>query len=354
MQRALVLAGLAADHEDVPNRSAGRHRVVARRACRQLLAATLCACFVMAWAQASAQSYPSRPIRIVVGFGAGSNPDVLTRPLAQKMSQVLGQPVVVENRAGASGMIALELVTKSPPDGYTLLSAPPTAIIINSYLQSKTSVDVLNGLAPVTPFASTPLVLVTSPTLPAQTVKELIALAKRKPGTLTFASPGVGSGIHMAGELFKSTAGIEILHVPYKEASTFLTDVMSGRVDMVFSVAAVVAPLVKAGKLRVLAVTGPTRSAAWPEVPTMAEAGVRGNEVTAWYGLFVPTATPKDIIAKLNSAIVKVLATQEMKNFYATENAEAMTSTPSEFAMKIRAEHDKWGPVIKAAGIKPE
>lgn len=354
VQRVLVLAGLSAIREDFGNPSVGHHRVPVRRACRQLLAAVLCAYLVAACAQASAQSYPSRPIRIVVGFAAGGNVDVLTRPLAQKMSQALGQQVVIDNRAGASGMIGLELVAKSPPDGYTLLSAPQSAILINPYFQSKMSVDVLNGLAPMTPFASTPLVLVISPALPARTVKELIALAKRKPGTLTFASPGVGTGIRMAGELFKSMAGIEILHVPYKEASAFLSDVMSGRVDMVFLTMAVVAPHVKAGKLRALAVTGPTRSVAWPEVPTVAQAGVQGYEFMAWYGLFAPAATSRDVIAKLNGTIVKIIATQEMKDFYAKENVEATTSTPSEFATRLRAEYEKWGRLIKAAGLKPE
>jgi tripartite-type tricarboxylate transporter receptor subunit TctC len=299
-------------------------------------------------------SYPNKPIRIVVGFGAGGNADVLTRPLAQKMSQALGRPVVIDNRAGASGMIGLELVAKSPPDGYTLLSTPHSTIVITPHLQSKVPVNVFSDLAPVTPFAGFPQVLVTNPTLPAKTVKELIALAKRKPGTLTFASPGVGTGFHMAGELFKSMAGIEILHVPYKEASTILTDVMSGRVDMVFFTMAVVAPHVKVGKLRALAVTGPTRSVAWPELPTVAEAGVPGYESMGWHGLFAPAATSRDVIDKLNGTIVKILATQEMKDFYASQNVEATTSTPSELATKIRAEYEKWGRVIKAAGLKPE
>jgi tripartite-type tricarboxylate transporter receptor subunit TctC len=190
--------------------------------------------------------------------------------------------------------------------------------------------------------------------VPAKTVKELIALAKRKPGTLTVASPGVGTGFHIAGELFKSMAGLDLLHVPYKEVSTLLSDLMSGRVDMWFSTMAVVAPQVKAGKLRALAVTGSTRSGAWPELPTVAEAGVPGYEFIGWHGLLVPAATPKDIIAKLNATIVKILATQELKDLYATQNVEATTSTPSEFATKIRVEYDKWGRVIKAAGIKAE
>jgi tripartite-type tricarboxylate transporter receptor subunit TctC len=354
MQRALVLAGLPVIREDVPHRSAGHHRVPARCACRQLLAAVLCAYLVIACAQASAQSYPSRPIRMVVGFGPGGNADLLTRPLAQKMSQALGQQVVIDNRAGASGMIGLELVAKSPPDGYTLLSTPQAPFVIIPHLQSKMPVNVLNDLAPVTPFARFAFVLVTNPTVPAKTVNELIALAKRKPGMLKIASPGVGTGFQLAGELFKSMAGIEILHVPYKEASTRLSDVMSGRVDMMFDTIAVVAPHVKAGKLRALAVTGPTRSVAWPELPTVAEAGVQGYEFTGWFGVFAPAATSRDVIGKVNGTIVKILATQEMKDFYASQDVEATTSTPSEFATRLRAEYERLGRVIKASGLKPE
>lgn len=354
VQRALVSAGLPAIREDAPDRRAGHHRAPARHPCGQLLAGVLCAYLVTVCAQASAQSYPSRPIRIVVPFGPGGNVDVLIRPLAQKMSQALGQPVVIDNRAGASGLIGLELVAKSLPDGYTLLITPTSSISIDPHLRIKMPVNVLNDLAPVTPYALFPLVLITSPTLPAKTVKELIALAKQKPGTLTFASPGVGTGFHMAGELFKSMAGIDILHVPYKEASTFLSDLISGRVDMMFFTMAVAAPPVKLGKLRALAVTGQKRSATWPELPTVAEAGVQGYEFTGRHGLFAPAAISRDVIGKLNGTIIKILATQEMKDFYATQNVEATTSTPGEFATSIRAEYDKWGRLIKASGLKPE
>jgi tripartite-type tricarboxylate transporter receptor subunit TctC len=251
-------------------------------------------------------------------------------------------------------MIGLELVAKSPPDGYTLLIGPNGLIVISPHTQSKMPVNVLNDLSPVTPFASDQFALVTSPTMSAKTVKELIALAKRKPGTLTFASGGTATAPYAAAELFKSMAGIDILHVPYKEASTLLSDVMSGRIDMDFNGIAVVMPLVKVGKLRVLAVTAQTRAVVWPEVPTLAEAGVPGYEVTGWIGVFAPAATPKDIIAKLNGTIVGILATKEMKDFYAKENVEAKTSTPSEFATRLRAEYEKWGRVINAAGIKAE
>jgi tripartite-type tricarboxylate transporter receptor subunit TctC len=182
----------------------------------------------------------------------------------------------------------------------------------------------------------------------------LIALAKRKPGTLTIASSGVGTGFQLAGEMFKSMAEIDILHVPFKEDSTLLSDLMSGRVDMTFSSVAVMAPLVKAGKLRALAVTGQTRSVAWPEVPTIAEAGVPGYEYTAWFGLFAPAATSRDVIGKLNGTIVKILATQEMKDFYIGQNVEATTSTPNEFVTIIRAQYEKLGRIIKASGLKPE
>jgi tripartite-type tricarboxylate transporter receptor subunit TctC len=215
-------------------------------------------------------------------------------------------------------------------------------------------VNVLKDFAPVTPFARFAMVLVTNPTLPAKTVKELIALAKRKPGVLTIASSGVGTGFQLAGEMFKSMAEIDILHVPFKEDSTLLSDLMSGRIDMTFSSVAVMAPYVMVGKLRALAVTGPTRSVAWPEVPTIAEAGVPGYEYTGWFGVFAPAATSRDVIPKLNGTIVKILATQEMKDFYARQNVEATTSTPSEFATIIRAQYEKLGRVIKAAGLKPE
>jgi tripartite-type tricarboxylate transporter receptor subunit TctC len=323
-----------------------------RRACRQLLAAVLCAYFAAACAQASAQSFPSRPIRIVIGFSAGSNSDSLARPMARWLAETIGQQIIIDNRPGASGNIAMELVAKAPPDGYTLFSGPGSSITTNPHMQEHMPIDVLRDLVPVAPMGQFSAVLVVHPSLPVKSVRELIALAKRKPGVISFASPGHGTGFHLAGELFKVRAGIKATHIPYAAISPMLSDLIGGRVDMMFFSVIVMAPHVKSGKLRALATTGRTRAEVMPDIPTIAEAGVPDYEYSGFHGIFAPAATPRDIIDRLNNMIGKVLTLPDVREFYATQNVEVLLMTPAEFSAKVRADHDKWGKIIREAGLK--
>lgn len=305
-------------------------------------------------AHAQSQSVAPHAVRMVVPFPPGGNSDVVARPLAQRLSEVLGQQVVIDNRPGAAGIIAMELVAKSPPDGYALLLAPNSTLTVTPHLYSKMPINVFEDLAPVTTITQFDQVLLVNPVVPAKTVKELIMLAKQKPGLLSYASSGVGSGFHLTAELFKSMAGVNILHVPYKGGLAPLTDLIGGRVDMMFYTLAVVAPLVNAGKLRALAVTGRKRPASMPQLPTIAEAGVPGYEYTGSHGVFAPAATSKQVIEKLNATIAAVLGTREMKEFYARQDVETATSTPADYAAILRAEYEKWGRILKASGVKPE
>jgi tripartite-type tricarboxylate transporter receptor subunit TctC len=303
---------------------------------------------------AQPQSVAPHPLRIVVPFPPGGNSDVVARPLAQRLSDVLGQQVMIDNRPGASGIIAMELIAKSQPDGSALLLAPTSTITVTSHLHSKMPINVFEDLAPVTTISQFDQVLLVNPIVPVRTVKDLIVLAKQKPGVLSYASSGVGSGFHLTAELFKSMAGVNILHVPYKGGLAPLTDVIGGRVDMMFYTLAVVAPLVNAGKLRALAVTGRKRPASMPQLPTMSEAGVPGYEYTGSHGVFAPAGTSKQAIEKLNTSIAAVLGTREMKEFYARQDVEAVTSSPDEYATLLRAEYEKWGRILRASGVKPE
>jgi tripartite-type tricarboxylate transporter receptor subunit TctC len=305
-------------------------------------------------AYAQTQAVAPIPLRIVVPFPPGGNSDVVARPLAQRLSDVLGQPVVIDNRPGASGIIAMELVARSRPDGSALLLAPTSTITVTPHLYRKMPINVFEDLAPVTTITQFDQVLLVNPIVPAKTLRDLIALAKQKPGLLSYASSGVGSGFHLPAELFKSMAGVDILHVPYKGGLAPLTDIIGGRVDMMFYTLAVVAPLVNAGKLRALAVTGRKRPASMPQLPTMSEAGVPGYEYTGSHGVFAPAATSREVIEKLNAMIAAVLGTREMKEFYARQDVEAVTSTPAEYAALLRAEYEKWGRILNASGVKPE
>jgi tripartite-type tricarboxylate transporter receptor subunit TctC len=304
--------------------------------------------------RAQPQSTSPHPVRIVVPFPPGGNSDVVARPLAQRLAEALGQQVVIDNRPGAAGIIAMEFIAKATPDGSALLLAPNSTITVTPHLYSKMPINVLEDLAPVTTVTQFDQVLLVNPIVPAKTVKELIALAKQKPGLLSYASSGIGSGFHLTAELFKSMAGINILHVPYKGGLTPLTDLIGGRVDMMFYTLAVVAPLVNAGKLRALAVSGKKRPASMPQLPTMAEAGVPGYEYTGSHGVFVPATTPKQVIDKLNGTLARILGTREVKEFYARQDVEAVSSTPAEYAVVLRAEYEKWGRLLKAAGVRPE
>lgn len=301
---------------------------------------------------ALAQSFPSRPLRIVVPFPAGGTTDVLARAVAQKLTETLGQPVVVDNRPGAGGNIGAELVAKSPPDGYTLLMGTVGTHAINPGLYPKMPYDHVRDFAPVILVAGVPNVLVVNPSLPVNSVQELIAYAKANPGKLNFASSGNGTSIHLSGELFKTMAGVQIMHVPYKGSAPALQDMVGGQVQLMFDNLPSSLALIKGGKLKALAVTSSARAAALPDVPTMAESGLPGFEASSWFGLLAPAGTPQPAIAKLNAEVARWLASPEAKEKLLAQGAIAAGGTPEDFARHIAAETAKWQKVVKESGAK--
>lgn len=305
-------------------------------------------------AGASAQDFPSRPIRILVPSTPGGSVDTLARLVGNNLAERWKQQVVVDNRAGAGGIIAGELTAKAAPDGYTLIMATIAAMVTNVSLAKKLPYDPVRDFAPVTLVASQQIVLLVTPSLPAKSIKELIALAKAKPGQLTFASAGTGSGGHLSGELLKLLAGIDLTHVPYKGISPAIVDVISGQVSMTFASIISGTPHVKSGKLRALAVTGAHRSPALPDMPTMVEAGVPGYESSTWYGLLAPKGTPRPVVDKLNKEVVAIVNLPDIKSHLLAEGAEPVGNTPEQFGALIRAEIDKWGKVIRAAGLRAD
>ncbi len=303
---------------------------------------------------ALAQEYPARPIRIIVPSTAGGSVDTLARMVGTHLSERWKQQVVVDNRSGAGGIIAGELTARAAPDGYTLIMATIAAMATNVSLARKLPYDPVHDFAPVSLVASQQIVLLVTPSLPAKSVQELIQLAKAKPGALTFASAGTGSGGHLSGELLKILAGIDLTHVPYKGIAPAIVDVISGQVSMTFASIISGTPHVKSGKLRALAVTGARRSPALPELPTMMEAGVKGYESSTWYGLLAPKATPRAIIGKLNREVVSIVNLPEVKSHLLNEGAEPVGNTPEQFGEFIKAEIDKWGKVIRTAGLRAQ
>jgi len=299
-----------------------------------------------------AQPYPAKTIRLIHGFGSGSAIDVFSRPLAQKLSESLGQQVVVDARPGATGMIANDLVAKSAPDGYTLLAAPGSAMAATPHLY-KVPYDSLRDFAPVIQISNFSYVLVAHPSVPAKNARELIALAKMRREPLTYGSTGVGSGFHLAGELFASMAGIQLLHVPYRGGgSAAIVDLVAGRVDLMWDSLAVVLPQMRAGKLRAIGVTGAHPAAALPGVPAIAESGLPGYEMTGWHGIFAPAGVPREIVERLNGAIGKILATPEVRELWNTQAMEIVPSTPEQFAARLRFDYERYGKLIRSAGIK--
>lgn len=318
-----------------------------------LLRLLLSALFFAAGVDVFAQNYPSKPIRLIVPFSAGGTTDVVARIIAQKLSESIGQQVVVDNRSGANAIIGTELGAKSVPDGYTLVMiAFPHAI--NPTLHQKLPYDTLRDFAPVTLATSGPLLLAIHPSIPVTDVKGLIALARAKPGELTSASSGSGSTAHLALALFNHLAGTRIMHIPYKGAGQALNDLLGGHVSMYFSGVLAVLPHVKSGKLKGLAVTTRNRSDAAPAVPTIAETGIPGYEVSGWYGVIAPARTPKETIARLNSEIVGQLRNPDMREKLAAKGAEVVASTPEQFSSYIESEIAKWAKVIKGAGIRAD
>ena len=311
-----------------------------------------CSLFGIAYT-AVAQSYPSKPIRIIVPAGAGGITDLLARIVGQKLSENIGQPVVIDNRAGASGIVGSEIVAKAPPDGYLLLMVYPSHAA-NPGLFAKIPYDTVHDFAPITMVSGVHLVLTVTNSLPAKSVKELIALAKSKPGTLNYGSTGTGSLGHLAAELFRSMSGAQITHVPYKGAPQVITALISGEVGMFFDPPITSVPQVKAGKTRALGVTTTKRLAVLPDVPTVDEAGVPGFEVIGWNGILAPAATPKPIIDKLHTEIVKVLRSPDIVERFTQNGAVIIGNTPAEFAAIVKGDVAKWLKVIQSAGIRPE
>ncbi len=302
-------------------------------------------------AAAAEDDYPNHTVRIVVPFAPGGSTDVVARILADKLQGELKQSFVVENRAGAGGNIGADVVAKSNPDGYTLLMGTTGVLAINNYLYKDMPFEPQRDFAPVSYTSLITNILVVNANVPAKNVADLVALAKAKPGELTFASSGAGSSTHLSAELFKSMAGVDIVHVPYKGSSQAITDLMAGHVTMLVDNAPSSLPYVQQGKLRALAVTSLKRMPGLPDVPTLDEAGVKGYESLSWSGIVAPAATPKPVIAKLNAAIERVLAMPDVRKKFADLGVDPVGGPPEAFARHIRAESEKWGRVVKAANI---
>jgi tripartite-type tricarboxylate transporter receptor subunit TctC len=320
---------------------------------RNISIAALCgALLAFATFSAVAQPYPSKPIKLVVPFPPGGPLDLAGRAIADHLSKTWGQPVVVDNKPGAGGNIGADLVAKSPPDGYTIVMGALSTHAVNPHLFAKMPYDALKDFAPVTLVAMTPNVLVLNPAVKANDVKELIALAKASPGKLSFASGSNGSAGHLAGELFKTLAGIDIVHVPYKGGAPAMQDLLGGQVQFMFDNLANSTAQLKAGKLKALAVTTAKRSALAPELPTMAEAGVPGFDISTWYGIMAPAGTPPDVVKKLNAEIVRFLGSDEAKEKLRAQGAEPAPMSPEQFDQFIRAEWTKYAKIVKDSGAK--
>ncbi len=319
-----------------------------------ILAIPMSMTLTLAAGLAAAQEFPSRPVRLVIGFPPGGPADFFARTLADPLSKQWGQPVLVDNRAGANGLIAAEFVLRSPADGHALYLSSAGALVIQQHLQLKMPFETLVDFAPVSHVVSVPELLVAHPALPASNVKELVALARKRPGQITFASTSTGSMPHLAGEQFKAAAGIDITHVPFKGAAPAVIDVMAGHVQILFADLPILVPQVKGGKLRPLVLASSRRHPLLPEVPTTAETGMPGVLADNWYGVVVPVKTPAAVVARLNQSLVKALQEPAVRTRLADQGAEATGGTPEQFAEFIRAEAARWGRVVRAAGLKPE
>ena len=300
---------------------------------------------------AQAQSYPVKPVRLVVPFAAGGSTDIIARTVGQKLNEMWGQPVVVDNRPGGSTVIGTDAVAKAPPDGHTLLITPAPFTIVPSLI-AKLPYDPARDFEPVTLINTTPLVVVVHPGVPAKSIKELVALAKRKPGALNYGSSGSGGSNHLAGELFNAMAGVKMVHIPYKGNAPALADLVGGHVDVVFNGLTSAMPLIKSGRLRALAVTSLRRSAALSDMPTLDELGLKGFQAVAWNGLTAPARTPKDIVGKLNADVLKVVRSPELAERLKAEGSDPVGNSPDQYAAFLRDEIAKWRKVIRFAGIK--
>lgn len=322
---------------------------------KRLPAALLSAAFALAFAAlASAQTYPSKPIRILCPFPPGGGVDITARAIGLELSKSLGQPVTVENKPGAGGNIAAGETARSAPDGYTLFLTLNSLHSISPMLYSKLPFDAMKDFAFITPLVAFSNVLIVNPANPAKSVQELIAQAKAQPGKLTYASSGNGTNVHLVGELFRSMAGVDVVHVPYKGSAPALTDMLAGNVTMMFETIPFAITQIKSGKLRALAVTSAKRQPLMPEIPTLAESGLPGFDTIAWYGLIAPAATPRDIVMKLNAEAIKGAQSKEFRNRMEPLGFEIVTGSPERMVEMLRADAARWAPVIKAANVKIE
>lgn len=297
--------------------------------------------------------YPQKPVRLIIAYAAGGGTDTVGRVIAQKLSEGLGRQVFIDNRPGANGNIATELAVNAPPDGYTMIMGNIGPIGVNPHLY-KLPFDPQRDLAPVTLIATAPLLVVVHPALPVKSLNDLIALAKRQPGKLSYSSAGVGSSNHLAGALFNIEAGVDIVHIPYKGAAPALIDLMAGQVQLSFQTLPSVSPNIRAGRLKPLVITSKKRAATFPDVPAAAESGLPGFEVSAWYSFLVPAGTPRAIVDRLNAESIKVLKQKDVADRLQVEGADAAGTTPEEFAEFMRVESAKWGRVVKLSGMKAD
>ncbi len=316
-----------------------------------VLYTTLLAAAVVAPTRAQAP-YPAKAIRYVVPFPAGGPLDIVARAVGQELNRAWGQPVIIDNRPGAGGNIGADVVAKAPADGYTILMGAVSTHAINPTLYSKIPYDPIKDFAPITLITSVPNVLVVHPSIPAKTVRELIAIAKARPGQLNFASGSTGSAGHLAGELFNTMAGVKMVHIPYKGAGPAVVDLLAGHVSLMFDNLASALPNIKAGRVRAIAVTTARRSPFVPDLPTISESGLPGFDIGTWFGVFAPAGTPREVVTKLNAEIVRILNTPGMKDRLANLGAEPMGNTPEQFAAFIKTEIPKYAKVIKASGAR--
>ncbi len=303
---------------------------------------------------ATAQAYPAKPIRLVIPYAPGGAAGAVGRILADKMAASIGQPVLVDHRPGGGTLIGNEYVAKSAPDGYTLVMGTVTSHAMVTALNIRVPYDPEKDFAPISLIASLPFVLVAHPSVPVKSVRDLVAMAKTRPGHFTFGSAGNATSNHLAGELFKAKAGISMLHIPYRGSAPALADLLGGQISLMFDLTATALPQIASGRVRALAITSPKRSPMAPDLPTMAEAGVPGVEVVSWFGILAPAGTPPAIVNFLHAEIVKAMQSPEVRTVMAGLGAEAITNTPQEFATYISTERAKWAEVVHKAGIKPE
>jgi tripartite-type tricarboxylate transporter receptor subunit TctC len=327
------------------------------RAARRFVAPTAAlALLIGGFAAASgawAQAYPVKPVHLIVAFPAGGGIDTVTRLLGPKLTEALGQQMIIENRVGASGNIGTDYVAKSAPDGYVVLMAYASHAS-NAALFEKLPFDTVKDFQPVSMIGAVPHVILVNPSLPVKTVPELIKLAKARPGDITYSSPGNGTPLHLAAELFKVTTGVELRHVPYKGASPAMVSTMSGETQLTITTTVVAAPLVNAGRLRAIAVASEKRVATFPALPTVAESGIKGTESNSWYGMLLPAGAPRPIVDRLHAALLKALAAPDIKQKFAEQSVEISGNKPEEFDKVIRSDIAKWSKVVKASGAKPD